>query len=345
MSNQMMQFDGPGQEQEYSPDPDPRYINRDPREQGQQGLQEPLLYGGYRGQTGQPVYGEKLRPRPQKKRVQWWVPLLVTLLVLMLPMLGFLVVSHSVTQSPFQKYEDHSQIIKFTQNNIQGRTLVIHDDNGSVQIHSGDSGSNAIVVQTNSNGPHFGDRGDNGNGIQFDPSLKDLNSTASSVTISAQSQPGPFSRVDMEVTVPQGMNVRVIDSSGQVDLNNFTGNADIEDSSGSITASNVTGQVMLSAQSGSISLDNSQLSGTSILTTNSGSIHFDGSIAQNGTYSFASTSGSIDVTLPSNSSFHLNASSNSGSVNNEFNANDIGAQPRPALTIHSDSGSVDIQKS
>ncbi len=333
MSNQMMQFDGPeGQEQEYSPDPDPRYINRDPREQGQQVQQEPFLYGGYRGQTGQPVYGEKLRPRPQKKRVKWWVPLLVTLLVLMLPMMGFLFASHSVTQSMFpphmnMKYGDQSQTTTFIQNNTQSRTLVIHDNNGSVQIHTGDSGSKAIVIQTNSNGPHFSDRGDNGNAVLFDPSLKDSNSTAPSMTITAQPPSGPFSSVDLDVTVPQGMNVEV------------------DSISGSISANNVTGQVILAAQSGSISVENSQLSGNSTLSSVSGSVHFDGSIAQNGTYNFSSSSGSVDVTLPASSSFHLDARSSSGTVNNEFNTNDVGAQPRPALTIHSDSGSVDLQKS
>ena len=351
MSNQMMQFDGPeGQEQQeqtYVPDPDPRYMNRDPREQGGQEQQGLPLYGAYRAQDGQTYYGEKLRPRPQKKRVQWWVPLLVTLLVLMLPMMGYFFSSHSPEQSfPMQQFSGHmkdgrmslSQNYLFSVSNAQGRTLVIHDNNGAVQIHSGGDNS-TLAIQTHSS--RFGD-GDNRGAVTVD-NVKDPNAT-SPVTITAQSSFGPFSGVDLDVTVPQGMNVQVTDASGQVELSNFSGNVNVDANSGSVSLSNVTGEVKLAAQSGSISVENSQLSGNSTLTSDSGSISFDGSIAQSGSYSFTTNSGSVDITLPANTSFHLQASSQSGSVNNDFSTNDVGSQPRPVLTAQSDSGSVNIHR-
>lgn len=355
MSNQMMQFDEPeGQEQEYVFDPDPRYINRDPRERSQQEQQDTPLYGAYTGtgQIGQTYYGEKLRPRPRqaKKRVQWWLPLVVTLLVLLLPMMGYGFASrtfpapmHDIQQFPMHMKDDGlSHDYQYTVNNAQGRTLIIQA-NGGVQIHSGDSNSNSLDVQAHTSG--FGGPGDRSDLISIDPNLKDQTSnTSSPVTITAQSSSGPFSSVDLDVTVPQGMNVQVVDNSGHIEVNNFTGNVQVDGNSGSISADTVNGQVKLSSQSGSISVENSQLSGDSTLRTESSSINFDGSIAQSGSYTFTSNSGTVNISLPQDTSFHLNTDANPSLVNNDFPSNDVGSTPRPTLTVHTNSGSINIQK-
>jgi len=54
------------------------------------------------------------------------------------------------------------------------------------------------------------------------------------------------------------------------------------------------------------------------LNTGSGNIIFDGTFATTGTTQFQTTSGDITVTVPSTSAFHLDASTNSGSISSDF---------------------------
>ena len=54
------------------------------------------------------------------------------------------------------------------------------------------------------------------------------------------------------------------------------------------------------------------------LNSGSGNINFDGTLAPTGTTQFQTTNGDITVTVPSTSAFHLDASTNTGSINSDF---------------------------
>jgi len=54
------------------------------------------------------------------------------------------------------------------------------------------------------------------------------------------------------------------------------------------------------------------------LNTGSGDIIFDGTFASTGTTQFQTTDGDITVRVPSTSAFHLDASTNTGSINSNF---------------------------
>ena len=54
------------------------------------------------------------------------------------------------------------------------------------------------------------------------------------------------------------------------------------------------------------------------LNTEAGNINFDGTFDTPGTTQFQTTHGDITVTVPSSSAFHLDASTNSGSINSDF---------------------------
>ena len=54
------------------------------------------------------------------------------------------------------------------------------------------------------------------------------------------------------------------------------------------------------------------------LNSGSGNINFDGTFAPTGTTQFQTTNGDITVTVPSTSAFHLDASTNTGSINSDF---------------------------
>jgi DUF4097 and DUF4098 domain-containing protein YvlB len=60
--------------------------------------------------------------------------------------------------------------------------------------------------------------------------------------------------------------------------------------------------------------------------------------------------------LPADSSFHLNASSDTGSINSDFPVNvqhsgagasasgDVGSSPKATVTLHTDTGSISLHK-
>src|SRR6266487_3803433 len=95
-------------------------------------------------------------------------------------------------------------------------------------------------------------------------------------TITANVQDSGPGSVNFEVTVPQGTNVQLKTDSGDVDIEG------------------VTGQMTLA--------------------TNSGDINFDGTIGTSGTYQFQTDIGSVNLTVAPTSAFHIDASTNSGSI-------------------------------
>src|SRR5215467_10178123 len=96
----------------------------------------------------------------------------------------------------------------------------------------------------------------------------------------------------------------------------------------------------------------------SILKTDTGSVTFEGTIDPKGLYQFETNTGSVDVTLPGNSSFHLDASTDTGSINSDFpgvnvqhsnftggNVNsDVGSSPGATVTLKTDTGSISLHQ-
>ena len=75
-----------------------------------------------------------------------------------------------------------------------------------------------------------------------------------------------------------------------------------------------------------------------------------------GTYDFETNAGSIDMTLTGNPSFHLNATTDAGSINTSFPVNvnrntagatangDVGTSPLATLTLKTNAGSINLNK-
>lgn len=362
MSNQQqMQFGG--SEPEYVHDPDPRFINTDPREQTQEQQQVP--YDEYYGYTGSSSYGEKLRPRSsprqQKSRNSWWLYLILPAALLIFTMVPFALFSKSRPDSwqgmrPMPPFSHEYQL------STSVKTLIIRDDVGSVRIHTGDSKQGPITIRTDGfNGNDFG-RKDDRAPIDIEPSQKNSDAAIAKVTVNSDGSFPDAGTVNLDVTVPQGqtLNVQVDDSNNQVTVDGINGNVQVNSSNGDVTASNITGtvqlnsasgsinanhingQVSLTSQDGSITLGASQISGQSTLRSTNGSVTFDGSIDQHGTYLFESENGSITATLPQNTSARLDLRTNNGAINNDFRTTTIGTDPRPAVTMRSGSGSITV---
>ena len=281
--------------------------------------------GGYRAQSSS---GIPLRTGQQKGRSPWfWIVLALIIFSLLGGAFRMNVDRPDAIPQPYSfphmRMSDHFRHDGYGQQYQVGMhpTIVINDPNGSITVNTGGS-SGSVTVQTP------------GRDQEAVP-LVNYNSSEDSLNIAVDKS--PWSQSDLEVTV-----------SDEADLV-------IQTSTGDINVTGVNGQVNLTSDSGTITLSQVSLARNSSVSTNSGDISFDGAIDPNGSYQFQSGSGSVNVTLPPDSSFHAVVTPNSGSFNSDFPevnsqrpggpiSGDVGNPPRANVVIKTDSGPVNLNK-
>src|SRR2546421_1080951 len=340
MGDQEMQFADPAwqppqqrglNKATHQQEPLPQPVNMGTYEQTQwqdasspQQSEEPYVHigsytDGYRAQSSS---GIPLRTGQQKRRSPW---LWIVLALIIFSLLGGafrMNVDHS-RGFPDVRMSDHFRPDGNAQHYQVGGhpTIVITDPNGSITVNTGGP-SGYVNVQTL------------GRDQESVPSGT-YNRSGDSLQIAVDKS--PWSQTDLEVTV-----------SDEADLV-------IQTNSGDINVTGVNGQVNLTSDSGTITLSQVSLARNSSVSTNSGDIRFDGGIVPNGSYQFQSESGSVDVTLPPDTSFHAAVTPNSGSFNSNFPevnsqpsggniAGDVGNPPRANVIIKTDSGSINLNK-
>lgn len=167
---------------------------------------------------------------------------------------------------------------------------------------------------------------------------------------------------DGSIDIHSGHGATVNTSNGSIALENIEGPVSAHTESGDVTADNITGSLAISSSSGSLRMNqikgsveaktfsgdvvarDTSLSGNTLLQTQNGSVRFDGSLAANGSYRMQTTSGDVDLTLPADTAFALDATTGSGTVQNAFGSSSVGNTPRPPLSLHTQNGSINIVK-
>jgi len=198
-------------------------------------------------------------------------------------------------------------------------TLVINGPVGNVKIHSG--GSNSIVINATEHTGLFGNP--NTNDVTVAPA------PGSNTIVVLTGDGGSIvdrKNVDLDITLPATSNIRAVVPAGSLDING------------------ISGQMNLKMDAGALHFENGTIEGQSIFKNDAGEITFAGSLAANGNYGFEDNAGAINLTLPSNSSFTLDASTDVGKVNNEFGSNTVGTNPTSQVHVHTDAGSVNIHE-
>ncbi len=232
--------------------------------------------------------------------------------------------------------------------------LVVNNTAGAIHIHPGKSDS--IVVQGTKYTRGIGGSLDD---VQISYQQQgDTISVSSDETWSFMSMHG----VHLDITVPMTTDLKIENTSGNVDIERINGTIEAQTESGGVEADHLSGTLNLSSNSGGIHLNDAsgvmtlstqsggieanhiQLQGQSRLSTTSGGIKFQGALDPYGNYRMEAMSGGIVLTLPSNAAFKLDASTGSGGIHNEFGATRVGSAPQPALTLHTNSGGIEIDK-
>ncbi len=329
----------PREEQAYTP----REFNADPREQPQWQAAPPPQQGGYMGQgyygpgpqqmvPGQ--YGQPWQPYPQQRRGRgpgFWIASCLVVFLIVLLLLGGILALIGLAIGKYGSYSKTEAPRTF----VVGAhpTLVVNDDVGTIHVNAG--GKSVTVQATEHNNGFWG----NPNDAQVNYSQ---NGDTVTVNASVKANLGFFSTdsVDLNITVPSTADLQIKTNTGLVDV------------------SGVSGQMSLSTNTGAIDATNDTLSNSSSLTSNTGAVTFQGSIGTNeGTYLFQTDTGLVDVTLPPNSSFHLIASTDTGSITSDFPVNiqhpnvtgasvdsNVGGSSNVTVTLKANTGAINLHE-
>jgi DUF4097 and DUF4098 domain-containing protein YvlB len=269
--------------------------------------------------------------------------------------------------SPFSKPDSRSF-------HVEGRLqLTIQGLHSNVTIHTGDA--NTVTVMTSIPGDNQTHQAANNVTIQYTQSVDKQGRDHLAVATSP-----PTGEIDYTITVPAATQVRIEVASGSIVVDGINGatistgggNLDIADIhgpvhaytdngnitargingqtqimsvNGSIRASNINGQLQAITQNGDVVVEGATLDGQSTLETTNGSVRFVGTIDPQGTCKMMTTRGNIDLTLPTNAAFQLDASTHSGSIHNAFGTTVTGTTPRASIMITiGNGGSITINK-
>jgi hypothetical protein len=213
-------------------------------------------------------------------------------------------------------------------------TLVLNNDTGSIHVRAAPSG-NVISIQATKHGNPWS----NLNDIRatYTPNTATNTVTVNVDRVNTTSFFTALS-VDFDVTVPPAAVLQLKTNTGSIDV------------------SGVSGQMTLSSNTGSLQVSGGTVKGTTALTTNTGSVTFNGTITEGGTYTFTTDTGSVNVTLPAESVFHVDASTDTGSINTNFPGvvvqhrevtgadahGDVGGSPQATITLRTSTGSINL---
>lgn len=320
----------------------------------------PLYLEGYRGPVDdfphRELIGEKLipptGPAPIIKAMKFIPPAIILLLLLF--MLGG---GGNLFKQMVQAKNTATQQLATD----QPYSVVVHDAQGRVHIHGGNSGP-VTVTSTRYNASWVPQASNN---MNVDARVVDDGRT---ILINAEKQGDSSGNdgqsVDLDVTVPAFINVQVTADHGAVKIDGITGSMNVE-ASDSINAQNIhsgNGRIAFRSREGAIDVDqldgrvafftdqghieigDAHLTGSSLMRTQDGKIVFDGNVDPENEYSFETRSGTIDVSLPSNARFNMRIFAEHSSVDNEFGSTIVGPGPRAHIGIATMSGNVEINE-
>jgi DUF4097 and DUF4098 domain-containing protein YvlB len=142
-------------------------------------------------------------------------------------------------------------------------------------------------------------------------------------------------------------------ANGHVKLQNHAGPVYVHTSNGPIEVTKGRGQLDLHTSNGGIEIQTSE-SGVNATTSN-GAIHFKGTLAD-GAHVFNTSNGSVQLTLPRDSSFKIDASTSHGRITSAFAfattgkkskthlEGQTGDNPHLSLKVHTSNGSIVLEK-
>jgi DUF4097 and DUF4098 domain-containing protein YvlB len=127
---------------------------------------------------------------------------------------------------------------------------------------------------------------------------------------------------DVEIIGAAGVEVKL--TSGELTLEDVAGDAYLKTISGNVLVKRVKGSIELESVSGGIELLEISEARSVSAKVVSGDVTYAGKILPGGNYEFKSHSGNVEIQIPANSAFDLEANSFSGTIDSEFDIQVVG---------------------
>jgi DUF4097 and DUF4098 domain-containing protein YvlB len=162
------------------------------------------------------------------------------------------------------------------------------------------------------------------------------------------------SGAQVDLTVPEAAVLDLTTSNGRIITTNVLGDQRLSTSNGEIDVQGGQGVQNLSTSNGRIQIE-AQAAQVNARTSN-GQINFSGSLAD-GNHSFETSNGAVELSLPRDSQFAIDASTSNGRISTEFpitmsGSNDdnelrgtVGDNPGVSIRIQTSNGAVKILRS
>lgn len=234
--------------------------------------------------------------------------------------------SSTTTNSTENSSNSNGEIRDFTLSGNTPPKLIVNNDVGSVDVQPANNLHNVHVKVTKSQG--------NASDIQTN-----YTQSGNTVTITIKrTNTNSTAKADAEITVP---------TKSDLQLQNGTGD---------ISVTGIEGQMSLTNGTGSIKTTQVKLTNNSQLQTGTGDVNVSGSIGS-GNYQFQSSTGNVDVSLPSTASFRVNATTNVGNIASDFSniqvqqnmvgasaSGSVGSAPAATITLTTATGSINLKQ-
>lgn len=208
-------------------------------------------------------------------------------------------------------------------------TVIITNKAGAIHLRSGQPGQ--VGITTEKRGYIFSPQWNRDAQLGYEQ-----NTTLNQVSARVDNW-GLFGKgtIDFAVTVPPECHLELRTNAGQIHVEN------------------VSGQMHLQANAGTINVNEVTLEGDSRVKTDVGSISFVGKLDPAGKATLSTDVGTINATLPAQSSFLLDAKASLGAVTTNLpfaqpqrmkTFGKVGPGPHPSLRMKVDLGTIDVQR-
>ncbi len=247
--------------------------------------------------------------------------------------------SRSTTTNPVTNNSNPSASGQTTLTVTTHPTIVIENDTGSIRVHAG-TGSDKVILQSSPNGTTT-----SSSTLSHVPYVETSDHSTIVITLSSSNSS------DLDVTVPVTSDLKLYTNETNIFVNGVKGQMNLVSNTGTITVSysTINTASIIDNNTGAITAVRDTLNGNVTLLNNSGTITFSGSVNPSGNYHFTGNGGLMDITLPHDGTFHVDATANNSTVTSNFpgvsvqngaiHAN-IGRSPSTKVTIYNNNGAV-----
>lgn len=156
---------------------------------------------------------------------------------------------------------------------------------------------------------------------------------------------GDFGRIELDIVTPEFSDVHVRSDASTISVDGIQGQAVIRTNAGTIDVKNASlaSQSFAHTNAGTINVKNVNLEANVRMESNAGTISFAGSIKPGGHYSFETNAGTVDIALPANTAFILDAKTDLGTVSNQFSNMSVGEGPPATLHLRTHLGTISVK--